>query len=230
MIKIRADVVVVAMVVFLLVSVGNFFYPVERAEYKKAEPSSFEIGLPADESVKVVSTVKDLEKAQKKKGKFALKVDKDKLTKTDYYYSAKRRQYPPFQKNPFVMYLRYAFTDDTYDRLYVAELEDGNRILVRIFERALDLSGDSIVLPIGKKVTYADSSKAFEDVNDQHKLTTKDATKWCVDASGYWFRQEYLLKKVSASARNWGIVVGVMVAYMILSSVIIIIKKKKQNA
>lgn len=230
MIKIRADVVLVAMVVFLLVSVGNFFYPVEKVEYKKADPSSFEIGLPADESVKVVSTVKELEKAQKKKGHFALKVDKDKLIKTDYYYSAKRRQYPPFQKNSFVMYLRYAFTDDTYDRLYVAELEDGNRILVRIFERALDLSGDSIVLPIGKKVTYADSTKAFEDVNDEYELTTEDATKWCVDASGYWFRQEYLLKKVSASERNWGIVVGVMVVYMILSSVITLVRNKRQTA
>ena len=230
MTKVRVDVALIAILLFILVNVGNYFSPVEQGAYEKAEPSSYEIGMPADDSITVVSTVKELEKAQKKHRNFAIKVEKDKLTQTDYYYSNTYRDNGAFKSNPVVMSFRYAFEDETYDRIYVAELEDGNRILVRLFERALDLSDDTLILPIGEKIIYKDSYSPFEKINETIELTTEDATKWYVDASGYYFRQHYLMDKVSASDRSWGIIIGGIVIYMIVSTVFLVMHIKRNNA
>ena len=169
------------------------------------------------------------EKAQKRYRRFAIKVEKDKLTKTDYYFSNTYRDNGSFHSNPVVMGFKYAFDDETYDRIYVAELEDGNRILVRLFERALNLSEDTIILPIGEKIIYKDSYSPFEKINESIELTTEDATKWHVDASGYYFRQNYLLDKVSASGRSWGIMIGGIVIYMIVSSVFLLMYNKRHS-
>ena len=229
MIKVRLDVAVVAILLFVAVGFGNYFFPVEQGAYEKTEASSYEVGMPADDSVAVVSTVKELEKAQKRYRRFAIKVEKDKLTKTDYYFSNTYRDNGSFHSNPLVMGFKYAFDDETYDRIYVAELEDGNRILVRLFERALDLSEDTIILPIGEKIIYKDSYSPFEKINESIELTTEDATKWHVDASGYYFRQNYLLDKVSASGRSWGIMIGGIVIYMIVSSVFLLMYNKRHS-
>ena len=105
--------------------------------------------MPADDTVTVVSTMEELEKSEEESGRFAIRVQKDKLKKTSYYYITGSDN-GAFHSNPVFMAFNYAFSDKSYDRVYVAELEDGNRILVRIFERAADLSGSTVTLPIGK--------------------------------------------------------------------------------
>ena len=229
MVKIRVDILCVAILLFIAVGIGNYFVPVEQGAYKKAEPASYEIGMPADDTVKVVTSMEELENAHEKDRCFAIKVKKDKLTKTSYYYSNTYRKNGAFQSNPVVMGFKYAFDNQTYDRVYVAELEDGNRILVRLFERALDLSGDTLILPIGEKFTYKNSYSPFEKINETIELTTEDATRWYVDASGYYFRQTYLLDKVSASDRNWKIMAGGIVIYMIVSTVVLVVNNKKRR-
>lgn len=227
MVKVRSDIILVTFVLFFVVALGNYFFPAERREYKKAEPSGYDIGMPADSSVTVVSTLQELEEAADSQRIFAIKVDKSKLTKTDYYYSNTYRKNGAFKANPFVMGIRYAYDNETYDRIYVAELEDGNRIPVRIFERALDLSDDTIVLPIGE-ITKLKSSEMLEAVDEKYDLTATDAVKWYVDASGYYFRQDYLLDKAATGTRNWGIVCIGVVLYVIVSTIGFMRARKKQ--
>ncbi len=226
--RVRADIVLAAFALVIIVGFVNYFIPVEKKAYKQAEASDYEIGMPADSSVRVVSTMKDLEEAGKGRGRFAVKADKNKLTKTDYYYNNADRTKGAFQSNPFAMAIAYVFEEDrTYDRIYVVELEDGNRIPVRIFERALDLSEDTIVFPVGEQKKYQNSYKPLENIDAEYDLNTADATKWYVDASGYWFRQNYLLDKVSTGKRTWTIVSIGMVLYITISTVLIVITRKK---
>lgn len=228
--RVRADIVLFTFVLVIIVGLVSYFIPIEKSAYKQAEPSGFEIGMPADSSVRVVSTMKELEEASKEKGCFAIQVDKNKLTKTDYYYSNTSSKKSAFQSNSFAMGITYVFEDETYDRIYVAELEDGNRIPVRIFERALDLSDKTIILPIGKEKKLGSSYGPLENIDAKYDLTTTDATKWYVDASGYWFRQNYLIDKTSTGTRSWTIVTIGMVLYMIISTVIIVIANKSRTS
>lgn len=226
--KVRGDIILFLFALVMIAGFVNYFIPVEKKAYKQAEASDYEIGMPADSGVRVVSTMKDLEEASKGKGRFAIKADKNKLTKTDYYYNNADRTKGAFQSNPFAMGIAYVFEEKkTYDRIYVVELEDGNRIPVRIFERALDLSEDTIIFPIGEQKKLQSSYKPLENIDAEYNLNTEDATKWYVDASGYWFRQNYLLDKVSTGERTWTIVVIGMVLYIIVSTVLIVISNKK---
>lgn len=224
MVKVRADIVLVIFVLFFIVAFGNYFFPAEKKAYKQAETSGYEIGMPADSSVTVVSTLQELEEGKRI---FAIKVDKSKLTKTNYYFSNTHRDKGAFKSNPIVMGIRYAYEDETFDRIYVVELEDGNRIPVRIFERALDLSDDTIVLPIGETKKLANSYGPLEAIDEKYDLTAADATKWYVDASGYWFRQSYILDKVNTSSRNWGIIGIGVILYAIVSTVGFMRARKK---
>ena len=228
MYKVRADIVFVGILLVLLGTVGSYFFPVERSAYKKAETSSYEVGMPADDTVQVVTTMAELEDLKGGYGHFAIKVDKDKLYKTDYYYSNSKDKDVIFKTNPVVMAFRYAIEDETHDRIYVAELEDGSRILVRIFERALDLSEKTITLPIGETKMLSRSSSAFEKIDEKYDLTGDDATKWYVDASGYWFRQTYLMSNTSTSCRNWTFVIIGWFLYAIASTIVLVLIGKRR--
>lgn len=227
--RVRTDIVLFAFVLVIIVGLVNYCFPIEKNAYKQAEASGTEIGMPADSSVKVVNTMQGLEEANDEKGCFAIQVDKNKLTKTNYYFSNTYRTKGAFQSNLLAMGITYVFEDETFDRIYVVELEDGNRIPVRIFERALDLSDDTIILPIGKQKKLGSSYKPLESIDAEYDLTTADATKWYVDASGSWFRQNYIMDKASTGTRSWTIVTIGMILYMIVSTVVIVIAEKKQD-
>lgn len=227
--KVRGDIVLFTFALVIIVGLVNYCFPVEKSAYKQAESSDNEVGMPADSSVKVVSTMQELEEASSKKGYFAIQADKNKLTKTDYYFSNTYTTKGAFHSNSLAMGLTYVFEDETFDRIYVVELEDGNRIPVRIFERALDLSDDTIILPIGRQKKLGSSYKTLEKIDEEFDLTTEDATKWYVDASGSWFRQNYIMDKASTGARSWTIVSIGMILYIIVSTAFIVIAKKSRR-
>ena len=228
----RGDIILATFSLVLLVLFGNCFVSYEKDVYKNTKADRYAVGYPADENyVQVVSTMEELEKAYDEDRRFAIKVDTDKIQKTSHY-SSLQKEGDGFIKAPVFFIHMFSVLDKyPYDRVYVIELEDGNRIPVQMYGDALDFSQDSITLPVAEKKFYANPTKTLTAIDKKFDLTTEDATTWMVNASGYslTLQDEFRDKRDLVFVINWGIIVGGMIIYTIVST-ILIVKKRKRNA
>jgi hypothetical protein len=207
---------------------ANYFIPYEKGLYKDAEASVFTIGFPAEEDTLIVSTVEEIEKAYEEGDEFAIQVDPDKIQKTNYYVALKGYDNGFTKSNGAFIHLSSVIEGCAYDRVYVVELSDGNRIPVQMYGRALDFSGDSILLPVGEKISYTQSLSMLEKIDSKYDLTADNATSWLVNASGadFYNSDEVSAKRQLVYKINWGIIIVGMFGYAIISTVVLAKKKK----
>lgn len=228
--KVRSDIVLATFVAVIIVTIANYFIvPYERALYNNLESTWYSTGYPADESTRVVTTLAEIEAAAEAYEEFAIQVATDNIKATDYFVDLTNYDSGFIKMNPIISHFRVVLGKDYFDRLYVVELEDGNRVPVQMYGRALDFSEDSITLPVAECVKYRNASKTLTAIDEKYDLTAFNATSFLVDASGSDFchSDEVSAKRDFVYYVNWGIIIGSVFIYAIYSTVKLVKYRKR---
>ena len=136
-----------------------------------------------------MSTVAEIQAAEENNQAFALKIDASQLEKTKYVYLKQYANAGLSKGNAFQTLTAQIFERKNYDRMYIAELEDGNRIVVRLLERTMKLKGDDLILPVSECHVVTSPSENYSALADQFDVNTWEDETWYVDASGYMMVQ-----------------------------------------
>ena len=182
----RFDIVIFAFMITLLVLFGNCFVNYEKGIYEEAKPLGSYKGYSVESSgrdIQIVTTLAEMEEAAGNSDYFAIKTDKKKIKKTNFF--AEHDEDAGFTKiPPFFVHMFSSLETKSYDRLYVVELEDGNYVPVKMFGETIDFSEDTITLPIAKRTLYKKPLNSLTKVNEKYELAGDKATYWYVDANG----------------------------------------------
>lgn len=226
--KTRGDIILVTVALMFLVVIGNYFIPYEKALYKNAEVTVFTTGFPAQEDTLIVSTMEEIDKAYEGYDEFAIQVDTDKIQKTNYYLDISTAGNRFKTSNSAFIHLSTIIEGSAYDQIFIVELADGNRIPVRMYGKVLDFSGDTMLLPVGEKLVYSKPFSVLEEIDSKYDLTAEDATYWMVDASGEEFchTDEVSEKRHLVYCINWGIIIAGAFGYAIISTIVLVKKKR----
>lgn len=228
MVKVRFDIVVFTFIWVILVILGNSFVNFEKDFYEDAPEYSTSVGYPPSEDALVVTNMDELEAAMEEDSRFTIEVDTDNVKKTNYV--KEQHTNLAVQKVPGFFVLAFKALEGTvYDRMYIVELEDGERIPVLMFGDALDFSEDSIKLPIGEIKEFNKKKEYLEELDDKYELSGSDVGYWYVDASGESLTSDldFTNKRDKVESTNWAIICIGFVLYTIISSVYMLIARKK---
>ena len=228
MVKVRSDIVAFTILMVLLVLLGNSFVHFERELYEDARKSSSDVGFPPSDSAIIVTTMDELEAAMENGDEFSIKVETDNITKTGYYKEQHTDNAP--QKIPgFFVHLFTTLESKIYDRMYIVELEDGERVPVLMYGKVLDFSEDTMLLPIGEKVSFKKSREYLEKLDDKYGLSGDKATYWYIDAAGDQFTLdlEFREKQEQVYTTNILIMLACFILYCIISTVYLVKARKK---
>lgn len=230
MVKIRFDIVVFTIIWIILVVVVNFFIPpYERTIFEEMDTVFDYEGYPANQYVDVVTTWDEIETATENYDRFAIQVDTDKIQPTSYFGSMNTSGVSFSKSNAFLKHAQSVISNDCSDRLYVVELADGNRVVVQMYPRVLDLSSDRITLPIGEYKTLSQSMETLEAIDEKYDLTIDNATSSLINATGSHFCNEDVVreKRDSVYTINMAIIAGGFILYTIISTIMIVVTRKK---
>ncbi len=171
----------------------------------------------------------EIEAAAEAYEEFAIQVATDNIKATDYFVDLTNYDSGFIKMNPIISHFRVVLGKDYFDCLYVVELEDGNRVPVQMYGRALDFSEDSITLPVAECVKYRNASKTLTAIDEKYDLTAFNATSFLVDASGSDFchSDEVSAKRDFVYYVNWGIIIGSVFIYAIYSTVKLVKYRKR---
>ncbi len=233
MYKVRFDIVLFTIIwVFLVVLVNFFLPPYERTIYEEMDtPSTYE-GYPVNEYVDVVTTWSEIETAIENYDNFSIQVDTDKIQPTNYFGDMTSSGVSFSKSNAFLVHAQGVIGKSYSDRLYVVELADGNRVVVQMYPRVLDLSAERITLPIAEYKSLSKSMETLEAIDEKYDLTTTDATSSIINATGSHFCNEEVVreKRDSVYTINMAIIATGFVLYTIISTIIMVIARKKVNS
>ncbi len=230
MVKVRFDIVVFTFIWIILVVLGNYFVtPVERTMFEEMDSVFDYEGYPANEYVDVVTTWAEIEAAVEDYDTFAIQVEKDKIQPTNYFATMKSSGVGFSKSNAFLEHAKSVISNEQRDRLYVVELADGNRVVVQMYSKVLDLSKDTITLPIGDYKKLSKSMTTLEEIDKKYDLTIEDATSSIINATGYHFcLDSEVSEKIDARYTLNMIIIGVGFAlYTILSTIAMVVARKK---
>lgn len=233
MYKVRFDIVLFTIIwVFLVVLVNFFLPPYERTIYEEMDtPSTYE-GYPVNEYVDVVTTWSEIETAIENYDNFSIQVDTDKIQPTNYFGDMTSSGVSFSKSNAFLVHAQGVIGKSYSDRLYVVELADGNRVVVQMYPRVLDLSAERITLPIAEYKSLSKSMETLEAIDEKYDLTTTDATSSIINATGSHFCNEEVVreKRDFIYIMNMAIIAAGFVLYTIISTIIMVIARKKVNS
>lgn len=230
MVKVRFDIVVFTIIwIFLVVLVNYFIPPFERTIFEEMDTVFDYEGYPANQYVDVVTTWAEIEAANENYDNFAIQVNTDKIQPTSYYGSMNTSGASFSKSNAFLKHAQAVLGNDHSDRLYVVELADGNRVVVQMYPRVLDLSADTITLPIGEYKTLSKSMETLEAIDEKYDLTTDNATSSLINATGSHFCNEEAVreKRDSVYTMNMAIIAGGFILYSIISTIMIVVTRMK---
>ncbi|MBR4084551.1 MAG: hypothetical protein IKK33_09770 [Lachnospiraceae bacterium] len=228
----RFDIVIFAFLITFLVLFGNCFVNFEREIYEEVRPLGSYKGYSVENvrgDIMIVTTLAEIEEAVGNSDYFAIKADKKKIKKTNYF--AEHDEDAGFSKiPPFFVHMFSSLEPKSYDRLYIVELEDGNYVPVKMFGETIDFSEDTITLPIAKRTLYKNPLKSLTKVNEKYELAGEKATYWYVDATGIGIscQDEFYDAQDRVVMVNWIIIMGGVILYTIISTVRL--AKKRERA
>ncbi len=233
MYKVRFDIVLFTIIwVFLVVLVNFFLPPYERTIFEEMDtPSTYE-GYPANEYVDVVTTWNEIETAVENYDNFAIQVDTNKIQPTNYFGDMTSSGVSFSKSNAFLVHAQGVIGKSYSDRLYVVELADGNRVVVQMYPRVLDLSAERITLPIAEYKSLSKSMETLEAIDEKYDLNTDNATSSIINATGSHFCNEEVVreKRDSVYIMNMAIIAAGFVLYTIISTILMIVARKKVNS
>ncbi len=233
MYKVRFDIVVFTIIwVFLIVLVNFFLPPFERTIFEEMDTMSDYEGYPVNQYVDVVTTWSEIETAVENYDNFAIQVDTNKIQPTNYFGDMTSSGVSFSKSNAFLVHAQGVIGKSYSDRLYVVELADGNRVVVQMYPRVLDLSADKITLPIAEYKTLSKSMETLEAIDEKYDLTTDNATSSIINATGSHFCNEEVVreKRDSVYIMNMAIIAAGFVLYSIISTIIMVVARKKVNS
>lgn len=231
MVKVRFDIVVVTFLTFILVILGNSLVNINKSIYESVDKEEWSIGYPASDEAIAVTTLEELAMATEYGYPFAIIVDSDKVKKTNYY-SQLNGDRTVEKKVPFSIWFNRALNGSYYDRMYIVELSDGQRVPVLMLDGVLDLSEDKVVLPIGEAEFLSKKTDYLEALDKKYDLSESAAEQWYVNASGkdMTIFTDYKDKVETLKTTNWTIVGVVVALYAIISTIGIWKSYKRENA
>lgn len=223
MVKVRFDIAIAMICILIIVSGVNTLLPYEKGLYKEYLETASE-----SEYVSEVSNLKELEAVEAGMD-VILKVEKKNIKKTKFVARHNSRN-SMYKYNALQVALEFLLSGYTYDSLYVAELEDGTQLLVKLYPRALSLSDGTVKLPIGELEDYPDSniSKALD--NKYELVKSEQAGKYlCLNASRYDYSLEEQFEEAGEKAKkiSWAAIVILIILYTIFSTIIITKARKR---
>lgn len=229
MVKVRFDIVVVTFLAFLLVILGNSFVNFNKSFFEEQDGSGVLIGYPATEESLAVTTLEELAIATEWGYPFAIVVDSDNIQKTNYYAPLKGDDTVK-KMSRFSIWFNKALQGNNYDRIYIVELADEQRVAVRMLDGVLDLSEDMAVLPVGEAEFLSEETEYLTALDEKYDLCESVAKQWYVNASGKDMTtyMDYRDKIEALKTTNW-IIVGVIVAFYAIASTVYIVKLRKKN-
>lgn len=233
MYKVRFDIVMFTIIwIFLVVLVNYFIPPYERTIFEEMDTMSDYEGYPVNQYVDVVTTWDEIETAIDNYDNFAIQVDTDKIQPTNYFGSMTSSGVSFSKSNAFLVHAQAIIGKDNSDRLYVVELADGNRVVVQMYPRVLDLSADKITLPIAEYKTLSKSMETLEAIDEKYDLTTENATSSIINATGSHFCNEEMVreKRDSVYTINMAIIAAGFILYTIISTIMMVVARKKVNS
>lgn len=233
MYKVRFDIVVFTTIwIFIVVLVNYFIPPYEKTVFEEMDTLSDYEGYPANQYVDVVTTWNEIETAIENYDRFAIQVDSSKIQPTNYFGDMTSSGVSFSKSNAFLVHAQGVIGKYYCDRLYVVELSDGNRVVVQMYPRVLDLSADIITLPIAEYKTLSKSMETLENIDEKYDLTTDNATASIINATGSHFCNEEIVreKRDSVYTINMAIIAAGFVLYTIISTIIMVIARKKVNS
>lgn len=228
MVKVRFDIVVFMFIWIILVILGNSFVNFEKDFYEDASERSGSVGYPPSDEALVVTTMDELEAAMEEDDEFTIEVDTDKIKKTNYV----KQQHTDLavQKMPGFFVLAFgALEGNVYDRMYIVELENGERVPVLMFGDTLDFSEDTIKLPIGEVKEFNKKKDYLKELDDKYELGGSDVGYWYIDANGDSLTADldFTNKLDKVECTNWAIIFVGFVIYSIVSTVYMVKARKK---
>lgn len=233
MYKVRFDIVVFTIIwIFLVVLVNFLIPPYEQTIFEEMDTMSDYEGYPANQYVDIVTTWDEIETAFENYDRFAIQVDTDKIQPTNYFGDMTSSGVSFRKSNAFLVHAQSVIGKDHSDRLYVVELSDGNRVVVQMYPRVLDLSADIITLPIAEYKTLSKSMETLETIDEKYDLTTDNATSSIINATGSHFCNEEVVreKRDSVYTMNMAIIAAGFILYTIISTILMVIARKKVNS
>lgn len=230
MVKVRFDIVVFTFIWVILVILGNSFVNYEKDFYENAPEYSNSVGYPPSEDALVVTNMDELEAAMEEDDRFTIEVDTDNIKKTNYV--KEQHTDNAVHKVPGFFVLAFGALEGTvYDRMYIVELEDGERVPVLMFGDALDFSEDTIKLPVGEIKEFSKKKEYLKELDDKYELGGSNVGYWYVDANGDFLTADldFTNKRDKVESTNWIIICVGFILYTIVSSVYMLIARRRYS-
>lgn len=229
MVKVRFDVVVVTFMIFILVILGNGFVNINKGFYESVDKEEVLIGYPASDEAIAVTTIEELALVTEYGYPFAIVTDSDNVKKTNYYSQLNGSE--EIEKQfAFSVWFNRALNGAYYDRMYIVELEDGHRVPVLMMDGILDLSEDTVALPLGEVEFLSEKPEYLKELNEKYELSEYVEEQWYVNASGddMTIFTDYTDKVDVLKTTNWTIIGVGFVLYLIGSTVFILRSRRRQ--
>lgn len=227
--KVRFDIVVAAFLIILLDILGNSFININKGHFESLNKDEYRIGYPASDDAIAVNTLKELETATEDGYPFAITTDSDRVKKTNYYLQL-NGDGTVEKKSRFSIWYNRALGGNYYDRIYIVELADKQRVPVLMLDGVLDLSGNSVILPIGEAEFLSEETDYLKALDEKYDLSKSAAEQWYVNASGkdLTIFTHYKEKAEALKTTNRVIIGVVLVLYSVISTIFILKKGKKK--
>lgn len=161
----------------LVTGLVNFDRMIYRKEVKTAGYNN-RVGYPAGEDVIRVESMEEM----LAHSRFTLEIPSSSLEPTGYY----RGIYKDFGTNAVGAFFR-RFEGDACGQYYIAELASGEKVVLFLDDRVLNLSGKTIVLPVGN-IVHRIPVKLKTEWKTAYDLS---ADTWIVDMAGTWWRHTH---------------------------------------
>lgn len=231
MVKVRFDIVIATFLIFIMVILGNSFVNINKSVYESLDEEIGFIGYPASEDTIAVTTLEELALATEYGYSFAIIVDSDNVKKTNYYSQLNGNRTVE-KKSRFFIWFNRALGGNYYDRMYIVELADKQRVPVLMLDGVLDLSEDTVVLPVGEAEFLSEKTDYLEALDKKYELSESAAEQWYVNASGkdMTIFTDYKDKVETLENVNWTIVGVGFVLYTIISTIYISKSYKRKDA
>lgn len=230
MVKVRFDIVVATFLIFILVILGNAFVNINQSFYESLDEEVGFIGYPACDDTVVVTSLEELAQATESGYPFSIIVDSDKVKKTNYYLQLNGGNTVE-KKSRFSIWFNRALEGSYYDRMYIVELADKQRVPVLMLDGVLDLSEETVVLPIGEAEFLREKTDYLDALDEKYDLSESAAEQWYVNASGkdMTIFTDYKDKAETLKNINWTIVGVAVGLYAIISTIYIWKSYKREN-
>lgn len=229
MVKVRFDIVVASFVIIILVILGNSLVNINKSYYENLEDDMYFIGCPPKEDTLAVATLEQLAIATEWGSYFAIVAEPDKVIKTNYYLQLNGGSEVE-KKSRFSIWFNRALGGNYYDRVYIVELQDGQRVPILVLDGVLDLSEDMVIFPVSEAEFLQEETEYLEALDKKYDLSESAATQWYVNASGddLTMFMRYTEKVEALKTTNWTII-GIAIAFYTIGSTVYFYKRARRE-